>query len=551
MMPAHALAALERIQHAYGAGRAARKLAMLTRLARARLRSAGQVLRLHEVLAFLRAYPDDARVLAQARRMLANFARRADLRAHREALESSGVAGTAIRHAYFWPTLRWVARRWPKRLVIDREDHAAARALEASLALLLTSAEAEWVRERRPGGFDALEWLRPRGVSDAVFLAHLIEALPGDGRTREAFHDAIEPFYVLRPGPGTPSRSTAHHATGPVAYQRSPLRRARPDLRAEARRAPRAIQALDARRGARLIDLARAAMLTRERDLDAFAYGEPRDVRLVHDDGGLAFALIGVVPERRAPVAAIFGALTLHNGVPIGYVQFDVCGRSAALSYNVFETFRSAEAAHVFGRALALAHHVFGVDAFSIEPYQLGEDNDEAIESGAWWFYAKLGFRPRSAEGRRLARRELARAARRGYRSGEATLRALARHHLFLELEPDRPCPLPPLAALGARVSRVLAARHSQRAAAIEACSAQALAATGLRSLRGFDTAERLAWRRWAPLILALRAARWPGAERRALIEVVRAKAARSELAYVRRFAAHPRLARALLRQVR
>ena len=34
-----------------------------------------------------------------------------------------------------------------------------------------------------------------------------------------------------------------------------------------------------------------------------------------------------------------------------------------------------------------------GSDSFTIYPYQLGDDNDEALQSGAWWFYQKLGFR--------------------------------------------------------------------------------------------------------------------------------------------------------------
>ncbi|MDX1377010.1 MAG: hypothetical protein R3357_15695, partial [Burkholderiales bacterium] len=242
---------------------------------------------------------------------------------------------------------------------------------------------------------------------------HLVDALPGDGRTREAFHDAIEPFYALAPGAATPSRTLAHHAVAPVVYQRAPLRRARPDLRAEIRRAPQRVRMTDPREGERLIDLARAAMLTRERDLDAFAYGDARDVRIVHEAGGLAFALNGVIPERRAPVAAVFGALTLQNGVPIGYVQLDVAGRSAAISFNSFATFRGGEAAHVFARMLAMAHHLLGAASFTLEPYQLGADNDEAIESGAWWFYRKLGFAPRAAKALRLARREAARAAAR------------------------------------------------------------------------------------------------------------------------------------------
>jgi hypothetical protein len=68
-----------------------------------------------------------------------------------------------------------------------------------------------------------------------------------------------------------------------------------------------------------------------------------------------------------------------------------------------------------------------GVTCFSIDPYQLGHENEEAIASGAFWFYRKLGFRPASEEVARLMAREEARiAADRGYRSPAATLRRLA-----------------------------------------------------------------------------------------------------------------------------
>ena len=103
-----------------------------------------------------------------------------------------------------------------------------------------------------------------------------------------------------------------------------------------------------------------------------FAYGNPRDVWLVDDGDGLAFALIGMVPERRAALPAIYGGLTLQNGVPIGYHQADFLGRSAAISFNTFETFRGGESAHVFARLLAALHAFSGATSFSIEPYQLG-----------------------------------------------------------------------------------------------------------------------------------------------------------------------------------
>ena len=55
-------------------------------------------------------------------------------------------------------------------------------------------------------------------------------------------------------------------------------------------------------------------------------------------------------------------------------------------------------------------------------------------------------------------------------------------------------------------------------------------------------------WRRWSPLVTyAIKGvSRWSPAGKRALIDTIRAKGGASELDYIRRFAAHPRLALAL-----
>ena len=549
-MTTRILGALERSRDHYGAGCAEAKLALLGRLERAELRSARAVWRLHELLCFLRAYPDDARVLAQVERMLARFAGRADLRRAREALTDTGIAGTAIRYRFFWSTLRWLARRWPERLAIDRSETEVADKLASALPLLLTWAEAAALRELEPPAFAAIDRLRARGEGDAAFLARRIAAMPGDAFTREAFHDAIEPTYELSPGPDTPSRTRAKHAAAPFAYQREPLRRARPDLRGELGRLHRAVRLVSAREGEQLIELARSAMVTRSRDLDAFAYGNARDVRLVDDGGGLGFVLIGVTPERRALVPATCGYLILHNGVPIGYGEAFVTGRSATMTFNIFASFRGGEAAYTFARTLAMVRHLFGTESFSFDPYQLGKGNDEAIASGAWWFYYKLGFRPLTADARRLLRAELARMrADPARRSSAATLRALAESHLLFDFDRSRTPSLPPIAELGWRISDRLAARAGgERERALAECSRETMRLTGVRSLRGFSAGERLAWQRWSPLVVfALPGvSRWSRAERRALARVIRAKGGRDENEFIARFAAHPKLERAL-----
>ena len=547
------LAALERCRFDFGVGAAERKLALLKQLARTRLASARSVRRLHEVLCFMRAYPDDAAVLNQVQAMLARFARRADLRAHRAALADSGIAGTAIHYRFFAGQAQWLAQHWPDKLRLDRDDQEAEARIAHALPSLLTAAEAQALIALKSPGYTALDRLRGQRETDAVFLLRRIAAMPGNGFTREAVSDTLDASYVLEPGPDTPSRTAAHFAAAPLVFRHAPPPRARPDLRVEMTRAPRSVRRMSLPNAQVLIDLACSAMVTRARSLEAFSFADARNAWFIDDGDGLAFAFVGVIPERRHPLASFYGGLTLRNGVPIGYVQADLMGRGAALSFNTFDGFRGGEAAHSFARWLAALHHVFGSGSFSIEPYQLGLDNDEALDSGAWWFYAKLGFVPRDAATAQLARDEQARVRRSPrHRSRRTTLARLAARHLFFDLDTAAPQPLLPLGELGLRAGAALSARAgANRERAVDEASAELQASCGLASLRGFTPDQREAWRRMAPILSLLDLGAWTGDERRALVDLIRAKGGRSERDYLALYLAHPRLDAALQRRAR
>ena len=549
-MPSTPLVTLERLRLDFGPEAANVKLRLLKQLERTRLRSARAVRRLHEALCFIRAYPDNAELLEQARNMLATFATRADLRAHRDALADSGIAGTPIHYRFFAGQAWWLAQRWPSQLRLDRGDKEPEARIARALPPLLTPAETQALTELKLPGYAALDRLRGSDETDAVFLLRRIAAIPGSTYLREVLSDSIDASFVLAPGPDTPSRSHAHYARSPMVFRSAPPPRARPELRAELARAPHSLRRMSPRDAQQVTELARGAMVTRARSLEAFSVAEPRDAWFVDDGDGLAFALIGVLPRRRHAVASFYGGLTLRNGVPIGYTQADLTGRGAALSFNFFETFRGTEAAFTFARWLAALRHVFGSTSFSIEPYQLGKDNDEAIDSGAWWFYAKLGFAPRDVATRRIAHEEALRLQRRpSHRSSVSTLRRLALQHLFFDLDPAQPHAHVPLHELGLRAGAALSARAgSDRERAVDEASNELLRHCGLRTLRGFSPDQREAWRRFAAILTLLDLGSWPTAERRALVELIRAKGGRSERDYVERYLAHPLLDAALLR---
>jgi hypothetical protein len=486
--------------------------------------------------------------------MLGRFERRRDLRRHAAALEDSGIAGCDIVYSFFAEMALWLARRWPGRLTVEWDSLDDPEKLEGMLPHLALYAETPALDEVPLSAQEWIERLRGPRETDGAFIVRRLHALKAGPRLREALLEDLDLTFRLAPGPGTPSRTHAHLPRGPVVYQTGPLRRGRPDLRAEVARPPRGVETLSRREGQRLIDMACESMVTRSRDLDVFAYGDPDDVRIFDCGDKLELAAIGALPERRLLLEAVYGFLTLKNGVPIGYVLNSALFGSAEIAYNVFETFRGAEAAHIYGRVLATVRALFGADAFTIYPYQLGGDgNDEGLQSGAWWFYQKLGFRPRDPATLRLMRAELRRMkARPGHRSSIPTLRRLAEENVYLHCGPERDdvIGLLPLSQVGMAVVSNLSRRFgSDRGRGEGVLAREAVDRLGRGPGRDATPGQRLAWQRWAPLVAVLPGLdRWTRAEKTALARVILAKGGRRESEYVRLFDGHRKLRTALRR---
>ena len=552
MTAREALLTLERLRTAYGGAAVAGKRACLAVLARRPLRGARAVERLHEALCFLRAYPDDTGVLADVTAMLARFERRSDLRRHARALESTGIAGTAIRFSFFAGTARWLAARWGNRLMVDWKAFANREALERVFPLISLFSETPGLDELDLGARGWVKRLKGPRETDAAFLVRRLAALGRDAFENEWAYEGLELPLVLAPGPGGPSRTEAAAEVPIVTFQTAPLDGGRPDVRREVARPPLRVVPATGDEGQRLLDLARESMVTRQRDLDVFQWGDRHDVRLAHFPDGLTFVVIGAVPERRLLLESVYGFLTLKNGVPVGYVLVSALFGSSEIAYNVFETFRGGESGRIYGKALALTRHLFGPDVFTIFPYQLGGyGNPEALASGAWWFYQKLGFAPRAPRVVALMKEEQARMkVHPKHRSTLATLKVLASENLYFHLgkERDDAIGLLELPNVGLAVTDMLARRFGsdrERAEAVLILEARDL--LGLRSLSGWSEGERLAFRRWAPLVTILPGiARWSAAQKHALTAVLRAKGGRRESDFVRLFDRHRKLRRAV-----
>ena len=147
----------------------------------------------------------------------------------------------------------------------------------------------------------------------------------------------------------------------------------------------------------------------------------------------------GILPLSKEERVIVVGShaddVAFQSGVPVGYVQATSFLGSAEINFNIFDSFRGAQARHVFRAVLAMVRADVGCDTFIMNTQQLGEDNDEALKTGAWWFYHKHGFRPRDAMVIQVMNTELAKKARvPSHRSDRATLRKLASAPLLLPI---------------------------------------------------------------------------------------------------------------------
>ncbi|MFM7296908.1 MAG: hypothetical protein ACKO4Q_06765 [Planctomycetota bacterium] len=434
-----ALAQLERLKFEFGPEPAREKVRLLALLEAARLGDARAVARLHEVALVVLAYPDDLAVAAQAELVLDGFERRADLRRFRGELADSGIAGTAIRYPFFAPTARRLVRRFGSRLRVRWEALGDPARLEGRLALLASYSETpgldEWDMPLR-------KWvarLKGPDESDAEFLVRRLARIGPDDWARDTLYEELGLELELPGTHDTPSRTREPLAVASPHFRTRPLERGRPDIRAAVRAKPRSIRECTLAEAERLVELAQDAMITRQRDLDAFMHADPRDVRRIDCGDGLEFVAFGVKPERRLMLEAVYAFLTLHNGVPMGYVLTSALFGSSEIAYNVFDTFRGGEAGAIYGHVLTMTHALFGSRNFTVYPYQLGGDgNSEGLKSGAWWFYQKLGFRPRDEGALALMEVELER------------MRRDPRHRSSLAVRWSASCPRSPCACAAA-----------------------------------------------------------------------------------------------------
>jgi hypothetical protein len=415
---------------------------ILRRLSNQQLNDPELLLQLHEILLFLRAYPQTQRTVQLTESLLRSFPRRLEeLRkadvdlSVLEPPDVSGVAGTYVSDTFTFPIVLWLARRYPNQTFLDWEwfedENRLAEAWPRFMPLLDEDASVE-------ANVPYKSWLAAaRGKErDVIWLVRRFDSLKKTEKEKAELFNAQKLYVGWRPsflqtrtGMRLPVRKNFYHR-GPLIPRKAI------SLVQELNTPSPPLKRLPPNQGEAILDLARAASTIRYRELYGFTYGDKTQVFQADFGRGVQVFVTTLPPPVRLPLRAYHAAMFFKNGVPIGYFEGLSLFERMESGFNLYYTFRDGETAWLYARTLNIFRHLLGVTAFVIDPYQIGYENEEGIESGAFWFYRKLGFRPMDAGIAKLVESEDAKiSTKHAYRTSAPTLRKLAAGPMIFELE--------------------------------------------------------------------------------------------------------------------
>jgi hypothetical protein len=533
---------------------------LLGQFRRLHFKDAAQLIRFHEILLFMRAYPQSPALLKQIDGLLASFKRRVDKLKEEGAdltpftdPEVSGIEGTTFSTTYSYDICRHLARQHRAQVEIDWDGYDQQERFALVMSRFLPLLEEDSYVETY---YPFLDWLHAAKGSDETDLAWLLrcfESLQVSEKEKAELFDSLKLWVSWEVSGAPAARTLTMRPVREVFYHAGPLlRRSDVSLADELDAPPLRVVKLSREEGAKLLDLGRSTMAVRYRELHGYTYGDSSRVWKADAGRGVELFVWGVPPARRLPNLAYHAALILKNGVPHGYAEALSLFERTEVGLNLFYTFRDGESAWIYARLLRLLRQLLGVKVFSVDPYQLGHINDEGLASGAFWFYRKLGFRPIQpalikttlAEERKIA-------SRKGYRTSTRVLRQLVSGHVLFETQDtsrgdwDRFH----MRHLGLAVQRRMAGSAGGDARRLRKASEAAVAhALGVQAEK-WKEPERTAFKNLS-LTLALipGLSRWSRNEKSQLVGIVRAKAGADEARYLRLLQDHPKLRDEIIR---
>jgi len=208
-MPRDPLDRLDEWKSRFGTDNSVRLEVLLRAVAARRFRRPSDLIRLHETLLFLRAYPLSRRVAELADEILFSFAGRVEGLDDSAfaAPEVSGIAGTSLTAVFSYEVACRLAALHPRNVEIGWDSYDEMDRLGPVLRRFLPLLDEDWPVEAHVPFRKWIAAARRGEPSDLLWLLGRIGALPLDARDRAAVYDSLSLPVTWQIGNARTSRS--------------------------------------------------------------------------------------------------------------------------------------------------------------------------------------------------------------------------------------------------------------------------------------------------------------------------------------------------------
>src|SRR4030095_5549148 len=313
------LTQLDDLKTQFGASRAKTIERLLARLRKQTITDADTLMRLHETLLFLRAYPQTQHVFQETEsllRQLPNWIGEAAVQGvDLDALDhpdKSGIAGRTVVDTFSYYILRDLVRRYPREVEFYwdwfEDENRLGEIWPHFMPLLEEDAFVE-------ANIPYRAWLQAaRGKTpDVNWLIEKFNRLPLTDVAKAELYNSQKLYVQWTPAYSstrTGMRLPAKLRSGPIFFHREPLLQRRDvSLVDELPKPPPRLQKLSRNDGQTILDLSRDASTTRYRELYGFTHGDASRVLKAELGRGVDLFVMGLPPSKRLPLRAYHAAM--------------------------------------------------------------------------------------------------------------------------------------------------------------------------------------------------------------------------------------------------
>jgi hypothetical protein len=392
-------------------------------------------LQFHHILLCMMAYPNDEKLLSQTEKTASQLLDQlSKLTSLQDKLIGTGLLHSSIECNFTYQKIQHIVKHFPNQVSI----HSASSNSETQKAVLkqiLPNVEYSKIHaSEKEFKSRVSEFYQSKQQTDLEWLLQTIEQSSKDIKTQAFLYNQLGVFIQWKVSSEKNSVSFLRGNNFPTYFHTAPLDKkiSLQDIIKQKLPAP---TKLSLKEKQQLIHSAKMTLFYLYRETEPFTNANEDDITVFYLDKGLSIALFGSINSKRYSLESYIGYLVLKNNIPVSYGGGWIFGERSQFGINILESFRGGESSLIICELLRVYHQYFKATRFVVKPYQFGLHNPEAIKTGAFWFYYKLGFRPEEADLKALAKKEEEEKIKNpSYKSEAFTLRKYTKSNIELTL---------------------------------------------------------------------------------------------------------------------